>query len=99
MAMTIINGSVPASTAVIVGGSAETHAEMLEIVLRLEAELDRLGRRLADMAPAELAEIAWRIDSSELFEIAMRLKAGLESQGRSFEDLTAEELTDLSAPG
>jgi hypothetical protein len=84
---------------VIVGGSAETHAEMLEIVLRLEAELDRLGRRLADMAPAELAEIAWRIDSSELFEIAMRLKAGLESRGRSFEDLTAEELTDLSAPG
>ena len=60
----------------LVGGSAETHAEMLEIVLRLESELDRLGRRLAEMAPTELAEIAWRIDSPELIEIAH------EAQGR-----------------
>ena len=72
---------------------------MLETMLRLESELDRRGRRLAEVTPTELAEIAWRIDSPELHEIALRLKAGLESQGRPFEDLTAEELTDLSAPG
>src|SRR3954447_17249669 len=80
----------------LVGGSAETHAEMLETMLRLESELDRRGRQLAEMNPTELAEIAWRIDSPELHEIALRLKAGLESQGRAFEDLTADELTDLT---
>ena len=84
---------------VILGGSAETHAELLETVLRLETELDRLGKRLADVSPAQLAEIAWRIDSPELQEIALRLRTGLERQGRAFEDLSAEELTDLSAPG
>ncbi len=82
----------------LVGGSAETHAEMLETMLRLESELDRRGRRLAEVSPTELADIAWRIDSPELHEIALRLKAGLERQGRRFEDLSAEELTDLSAP-
>ena len=83
----------------LVGGSAETHAEMLETMLRLESELDRRGQRLADVHPSDLAEIAWRIDSPELHEIAMRLTAGLDRQGRSFEELTPEELTDLSAPG
>src|SRR3954464_2084943 len=71
----------------LVGGSAETHAEMLEIMLRLESELDRCGQRLDEGPPPELAEIAWRIDSPELHEIALRLKDGLESQGRAFEDL------------
>jgi hypothetical protein len=80
----------------LVGGSEETHAEMLETMLRLESELDRRGRRLDEVNPTELAEIAWRIDSPELHAIALRLKAGLESQGRAFEDLTAEELTDLT---
>ena len=79
----------------LVGGSAETHAEMLETALRLESELDRRGQDLADVTPAELAEIAWRIDSPELHEIAVRLKNGLERQGRAFQDLSAEELTDL----
>ena len=82
----------------LVGGSAETHAQMLETMLRLEFELDRRGQRLADVSPSELAEIAWRIDSPELHEIALRLKAGLERHGRAFEDLSAEELTELSAP-
>jgi hypothetical protein len=82
----------------LVGGSAETHAEMLETVLRLESELDRRGQRLDEVTPDELAEIAWRIDSPELHEIAVRLTTGLERQGRAFHDLTAEELTDLSAP-
>jgi hypothetical protein len=80
----------------LVGGSAETHAEMLETVLRLETELDRRGRRLAELNPTELAEIAWRIDSPELHEIALRLKESLDQQGRAFEDLTAEELTEIS---
>src|SRR5438045_9649230 len=72
----------------LVGGSAETHAEMLETMLRLESELDRRGRRLDEVNPTELAEIAWRIDSPELHEIALALKAGLDRQGRAFEDLT-----------
>src|SRR5215217_1293232 len=85
-------------TCVLVGGSAETHAEMLETILRLETELDRRGQNLADVTPTELAEIAWRIDSPELHEIAVRLETGLESQGREFHDLSAEELTNLSSP-
>lgn len=82
----------------LVGGSAETHAEMLETMLRLESELDRRGRGLADVDPSELAEIAWRIDSPELHEIALRLGAALDRQGREFEELSADELTELSAP-
>src|SRR5947209_12487714 len=80
----------------LLGGSAETHAEMLETMLRLESELDRRGQRLGEVNPTELAEIAWRIDSPELHEIALRLQDGLVLQGRAFEDLTAEELTDLT---
>ena len=82
----------------LVGGSAETHAEMLETMLRLESELDRRGRSLAEVTPMELADIAWRIDSPELHEIALRLDEGLQRHGKQFEDLSAEELTDLSAP-
>ena len=80
----------------LVGGSAETHAEMLETMLRLESELDRRGQGLADVNPTELAEIAWRIDSPELHAIALRLKSELERLGRAFEDLTAEELSALT---
>ncbi len=80
----------------LVGGSAETHAEMLETMLRLESELDRCGQRLAELEPIELAEIAWRIDSPELHQIALRLKDGIDRQGRLFQDLTAEELTELT---
>jgi hypothetical protein len=82
----------------LLGGSAETHAEMLETVLRLESELDRRGQDLADVTPTELAEIAWRIDSPELHQIALRIKSALDEQGRLFHDLSAEELTELSAP-
>jgi hypothetical protein len=85
-------------TCLLVGGSAETHAEMLETVLRLETELDRRGQDLAEVTPTELAEIAWRIDSPELHEIAVRLKTGLEQQGRTFHESSAEELTNLSSP-
>jgi len=80
------------------GGSAETHAQLQEIVLLMEMELDRQGQRLGDLNPLELAELAWRIDSPELHEIALRLEAGLNQQGRAFEDLSAEELTALLAP-
>ena len=83
---------------VLVGGSEETHAEMLETMLRLESELDRRGRLLGDLNPVELAEVAWRIDSPELHAIAVQLADGLDRQGRRFEDLSADELTDLTAP-
>ena len=79
----------------VLGGSAETHDELRETVLRMELELDRQGQRLGDLDPLELAELAWRIDSPELHDIALRLEAGLEQQGREFEDLSAEELTAL----
>jgi hypothetical protein len=82
----------------LVGGSAETHDEMLETMLRLESELDRRGRRLAEVDPTELAEIAWRIDSPELHAIALKLRDGLSRRGRRFEELSAEELTELCAP-
>ncbi len=79
------------------GGSAETHAEMLETMLRLETELERLGMGLDDVHPAELADIAWRIDSPELHQIALRLNEGLEQHGRSFHESSAEELTEFSS--
>jgi len=79
----------------VVGGSAETHDELRETVLRMELELDRQGQQLGDLNPLELAELAWRIDSPELQEIALRLEAGLLHQGRLFEELSAEELTAL----
>ena len=81
----------------ILGGSAETHAELQETVLLMELELDRQGQRLGDLNPLELAELAWRIDSPELHEIALRLEAGLSQQGRAFEELSADELTTLLA--
>jgi hypothetical protein len=84
---------------ILVGGSAETHAEMLETMLRLETELDDRGRQLSEVNPTELAEIAWRIDSPELHAIAVRLKRGLERLGRAFEDLSAEELSELTGAG
>ncbi|MDB5875841.1 MAG: hypothetical protein JWQ07_5283, partial [Ramlibacter sp.] len=71
-----------------VGGSAETNADLLETMLRLESELDRLGCGLADLDPSELADVAWRIDSPELHEIAMRIEAGLVRRGRTFREST-----------
>ena len=71
---------------------------MLETILRLESELDRRGQCLAEVSPAELADIAWRIDSPELLDVALRLNAGLADRGRHFHEATAEELTELSAP-
>jgi hypothetical protein len=82
---------------ILVGGSADTHAEMLETMLRLESELERLGLGLADLTPDQLAETAWRIDSPELHQIALRLGEGLESHGRTFHESTAEELTEFSS--
>jgi len=82
----------------VLGGSAETHDELRETVMRMELELDRQGQRLGDLDPLELAELAWRIDSPELHAIALQLEAGLERQGREFGDMTAEELTAILAP-
>ena len=84
---------------VLVGGSPETHSEMLETMLRLESELERSGQRLGELNPEELAEIAWRIDSPELQLIAMQMQEALERDGLNFEDLSAEELTELSSLG
>lgn len=81
---------------ILVGGSADTHAEMLETMLRLESELERLGQGLADVTPDQLAEIAWRIDSPELHQIALHLGEGLARDGRTFHESSAEELTGYS---
>jgi hypothetical protein len=86
------------SQSLIFGGSAETHAELRETVLRMELELDRQGQQLGDLNPLQLAELAWRIDSPELHVIAMRLEDGLGEQGRDFEELSPEELTALMDP-
>lgn len=81
----------------LVGGSAETHADLLETMLRLESELERMGRNLGDLGPRELADVAWRIDSPELHAIALQIESGLEESGRTFEESSAEELTAMAA--
>lgn len=81
----------------VVGGSEQTHAELLETMIRLESELRRSGRNLADLPPDELAEIGRRIDSPELLEIADRIASGLSRLGRAFADSNADELTRLAA--
>jgi hypothetical protein len=58
----------------VLGGSEQTHADILETMLRLEVELERIGQPLGEVAPDELAEIAWRIDSPELQEIFVSLE-------------------------
>jgi hypothetical protein len=83
----------------IVGGSEETHASLRETMLLMEDELDRMGQSLGDLDPAELADLAWRIDSPELHQIALQMQAGLERDGRLFSDLTPEELSSLTIPG
>lgn len=87
---------VQSEDCVLIGGSDSTRAEMLETMLRLESELERVGRRLGELAPDELAEIAWRIDSPELHEIAQRLQDGLSEHGRSFLEVGPEELTRMA---
>jgi hypothetical protein len=81
----------------LIGGSEKTHQSLLETILRLESELDRLGTTLGDLEPAELAELAWRIDSPELAAVALRLEEGLQKRGRTFRESTAEELTELAS--
>lgn len=81
----------------LLGGSDQTHSEMLETMLRLESELERTGQKLAEVTPFELAEIAWRIDSPELHAIAVRLQRGLDDLGQTFDESSAEELTTLCA--
>ncbi len=81
----------------LLGGSDETHAAMLETMLRLQAELERREQTLGDVEPEDLAEIAQRIDSPELEVIAIRLVDGLAQNGRSFRESTPEELTALAA--
>jgi hypothetical protein len=92
-----VNRLTRGDSSVLLGGSADTHAEMLETVLRLESELERIGQPLEDVSPIELAEIAWRIDSPELHNIALRMHHGLLRNGRGFHESSAEELSELSA--
>ena len=89
----IINGD----RCFLVGGTEETHAEMLETMLRLDAELERLGQDLGDLPPDELAELAWRIDSPELGEIALRLDSELRRRGVAFHEMTADVLTAIAS--
>ena len=83
----------------LVGGSAETHAEMLETMLRLESELDRRGQRLAEVDPdrAGRDRLADRLARAPRDRDAA-LGRPRRSPAGEFEDLSAEELTDLSAP-
>ncbi len=80
----------------VIGGSEQSRQDLLETMLRLDAELERLGVHLADVEPAELAEIAWRIDSPELACIALRIEEGLQRRGQTFQESTPEELTKLA---
>jgi len=79
----------------IVGGSAETHAEMREAAARIELELETMQRRLCDLDPLDLAELAFRVDLPELHQVALRLEDGLEPEGRDLQTLSADELTAL----
>jgi hypothetical protein len=45
----------------LLGGSEGTHARMLEHAMRLQDELARRGKRLADVEPDELRAIVRRI--------------------------------------
>ncbi|QDV38058.1 hypothetical protein [Tautonia plasticadhaerens] len=88
----IINGD----QCLILGGSEQTHAEMLETVLRLESELERRGQSLGEVSPADLADIAWRIDSPELHRVALRMHHELRRRGLSFHESSPELLTEIS---
>jgi hypothetical protein len=79
----------------VVGGSAETHAEMREAMTRIEIELESMQCRLGDLSPQDLADLAFRVDLPELHEFAVQIEDGLERQGREFLDLSAEELSAL----
>jgi hypothetical protein len=87
----IVNGE----QCLILGGSEQTHAEMLETVLRLESELERRGQCLGEVSPADLVDIAWRIDSPELHQVALRLHHELHRRGLSFHESTPEQLTEI----
>ena len=82
----------------VVGGSAETHAEMREAMARIELELETMQRRLSDLNPQDLADLAFRVDLPELHELAVRMEEGLDRQGREFLDLSAEELSSDPDP-
>jgi hypothetical protein len=42
---------------VLYGGSADTHAQMQETVVKVNEKLDQRGKRLQDVTPKELADI------------------------------------------
>jgi hypothetical protein len=81
----------------LLGGSDATRDDMLEMVLRLESELERIGRRLEELSPVELAEIGWRIDAPELVTAALRLDTKLRLAGRNFLETSAAELTRMAS--
>jgi hypothetical protein len=91
-----LNRMITGENYLLIGGSAETHAELVQTALRLDSELERLGRRLGELTPNQLAEVAWRIDSPALWAVALRLETGLERTGRAFHELTPAELTQLT---
>lgn len=76
----------------VIGGSAETHAEMREAMTRIELELETMDRELGELNPIDLAELAFRVDLPELQGLAVKLETGLEREGREFEEVSADEL-------
>ena len=83
---------------VLLGGSDETHAEMLETMLRLESELERIGQPLGEVSPdrAGRDRLADRQPGTAPDRRSGSTTDSSES-GRTFRDSSAEELTELSA--
>lgn len=42
---------------VLYGGSQDTHAQMQETAVKINEQLDRLGKRLEDVSPREFSDI------------------------------------------
>ncbi len=87
---------VQSEECLLIGGSDSTHDALIEIMLRLESELDRMGRTLGELDPSELLDLAQRIDSPELELIAEQMEMGLRKSGRLFHESSPEELTALA---
>jgi len=49
----------------LIGGSQETHENMQEKALKFNEELDRRGKRLEELSPAEVLDVAHKAKMAE----------------------------------
>lgn len=49
---------------VLFGGSQETHSKMQETAIKINEQLDRRGKQLADVSPGELIDIYRQVTDS-----------------------------------